>query len=43
MKELPSVPGVPVEASDFDARHDLLSVANGTIDLRTGKLPPAHS
>ncbi|MFC3231900.1 phage/plasmid primase, P4 family [Streptomyces nitrosporeus] len=42
MKELPSVPGVPVEASDFDARHDLLSVANGTINLRTGQLHP-HS
>ncbi|GAA3018716.1 phage/plasmid primase, P4 family [Streptomyces fulvorobeus] len=40
MKELPSVPGVPVKASDFDARHDLLSVANGTVDLRTGKLHP---
>ncbi|MFE7624288.1 phage/plasmid primase, P4 family [Streptomyces sp. NPDC057509] len=40
MKELPSVPGVPVRASDFDARHDLLSVENGTIDLRTGKLHP---
>ncbi|MGW1547476.1 phage/plasmid primase, P4 family [Streptomyces sp. NPDC002346] len=38
LKELPSVPGVPAKASDFDARHDLLSVANGTIDLRTGKL-----
>lgn len=42
MKELPSVPGVPVDASDFDARHDLLSVANGTINLRTGQLHP-HS
>ncbi|MFB7479521.1 phage/plasmid primase, P4 family [Streptomyces anulatus] len=42
MKELPSVPGVPVEASDFDARHDLLSVANGTVNLRTGQLHP-HS
>ncbi|MGP3750848.1 phage/plasmid primase, P4 family [Streptomyces sp. IBSNAI001] len=40
MKELPSVPGVPVQASDFDARHELLSVANGTIDLRTGRLHP---
>nr|WP_202453539.1 phage/plasmid primase, P4 family [Streptomyces sp. SID4913] len=40
MKELPSAPGVPVKASDFDARHDLLSVANGTVDLRTGKLHP---
>ncbi|MFJ4768502.1 phage/plasmid primase, P4 family [Streptomyces uncialis] len=42
LKELPSVPGVPAQAEDFDARHDLLSVANGTIDLRTGTLRP-HS
>nr|WP_237527092.1 phage/plasmid primase, P4 family [Streptomyces sp. SID2119] len=42
MKELPSVPGVPVDAADFDARHDLLSVANGTVNLRTGQLHP-HS
>jgi putative DNA primase/helicase len=40
LKELPSVPGVPAKASDFDARHELLSVANGTIDLRTGELHP---
>ncbi|MFJ6720531.1 phage/plasmid primase, P4 family [Streptomyces sp. NPDC091259] len=42
IKELPSVPGVPADASDFDARHELLSVANGTIDLRTGAIHP-HS
>jgi len=40
LKELPSVPGVPAKASDFDARHELLSVANGTINLRTGELHP---
>lgn len=40
LKELPSVPGVPAQASDFDSHHHLLSVANGTIDLRTGKLHP---
>ncbi|MGW6949028.1 phage/plasmid primase, P4 family [Streptomyces xanthophaeus] len=40
LKELPSVPGVPAQASDFDAREDLLSVANGTIDLRTGRMHP---
>ncbi|MEV6684415.1 phage/plasmid primase, P4 family [Streptomyces sp. NPDC051130] len=40
LKELPSIPGVPVQAADFDAREDLLSVANGTIDLRTGTLRP---
>jgi putative DNA primase/helicase len=40
IKELPSVPGVPARASDFDARPELLSVLNGTIDLRTGELHP---
>ncbi|WP_097964558.1 phage/plasmid primase, P4 family [Streptomyces sp. or20] len=40
LKELPSVPGVPAKASDFDANHELLSVANGTVNLRTGKLQP---
>ncbi|MEU1200161.1 phage/plasmid primase, P4 family [Streptomyces sp. NPDC005813] len=40
IKELPSVPGVPARAEDFDARHELLSVANGTVNLRTGELHP---
>ncbi|MFJ3084434.1 phage/plasmid primase, P4 family [Streptomyces halstedii] len=40
MKELPSVPGVPASAADFDAHHELLSVENGTVDLRTGELRP---
>ncbi|WP_069752918.1 phage/plasmid primase, P4 family [Streptomyces sp. EN16] len=40
LKELPSVPGVPAKAGDFDANHELLSVANGTVNLRTGKLQP---
>lgn len=40
IKELPSVPGVPADARDFDARHELLSVANGTINLRTGAIHP---
>lgn len=40
LKELPNVPGVPADARDFDADPDLLSVANGTIDLRTGELRP---
>jgi putative DNA primase/helicase len=40
LKELPSVPGVPAKASDFDANHELLSVENGTVNLRTGKLQP---
>ncbi|MGW2950741.1 phage/plasmid primase, P4 family [Streptomyces eurythermus] len=42
LKELPSVPGVPAQADEFDARPELLSVANGTINLRTGELRP-HS
>ncbi|MFJ9213045.1 phage/plasmid primase, P4 family [Streptomyces sp. NPDC102264] len=40
LKELPSVPGVPAKASDFDANHELLSVENGTVNLRTGQLHP---
>jgi putative DNA primase/helicase len=40
LKELPAVPGVPVDAMSFDAHDDLLSVANGTINLRTGELRP---
>ncbi|WP_030962629.1 phage/plasmid primase, P4 family [Streptomyces sp. NRRL S-378] len=40
IKVLPSVPGVPAQAADFDADEDLLSVANGTINLRTGRLHP---
>jgi putative DNA primase/helicase len=40
LKELPSVPGVPTDAADFDADPMLLSVSNGTIDLRTGTLRP---
>ncbi|KPC89918.1 DNA primase [Streptomyces sp. NRRL F-6602] len=38
IKILPSVPGVPAKAADFDADEHLLSVANGTVDLRTGSL-----
>ncbi|WP_369147094.1 phage/plasmid primase, P4 family [Streptomyces sp. R44] len=40
IKELPSVPGVPADASDFDSRPELLSVANGTINLRLGTIHP---
>ncbi|MGW2515027.1 phage/plasmid primase, P4 family [Streptomyces scopuliridis] len=40
LKELPSVPGVPAKASDFDANHELMSVENGTVNLRTGQLHP---
>lgn len=40
IKELPSVPGVPARADEFDAHEELLSVANGTINLRTGALHP---
>jgi putative DNA primase/helicase len=40
LKELPSVPGVPASADEFDARPELLSVANGTVNLRTGAIHP---
>lgn len=40
LKELPAAPGVPVDAMAFDAHDDLLSVANGTVNLRTGELRP---
>ncbi|MET9959286.1 phage/plasmid primase, P4 family [Streptomyces sp. NPDC006326] len=42
IKVLPSVPGVPARAGDFDAAPELLSVKNGTINLRTGQIHP-HS
>ncbi|MFD9442113.1 phage/plasmid primase, P4 family [Streptomyces sp. NPDC060001] len=42
IKVLPSVPGVPASAGDFDADPELLSVKNGTVNLRTGALHP-HS
>lgn len=38
MTELKAVPAVRVEADEFDARPDLLSFANGTVELRTGRL-----
>ncbi|WP_405620316.1 phage/plasmid primase, P4 family [Streptomyces sp. NBC_00076] len=40
IKVLPSVPGVPAQAGDFDANPELLSVRNGTVNLRTGQLHP---
>jgi putative DNA primase/helicase len=40
LTELKSVPSVRVDASAFDARPDLLSFENGTVDLRTGVLRP---
>ncbi|MFD8595418.1 phage/plasmid primase, P4 family [Kitasatospora sp. NPDC059646] len=40
LKELPSVPGVPLSADELDADPELLSVVNGTINLRTGTLQP---
>ena len=35
-----SEPGIPARLTDFDADGWLLNVANGTVDLRTGKLKP---
>jgi putative DNA primase/helicase len=40
MTELRSVPSVYVTPQDFDARPDLLSFRNGTVELRTGRLRP---
>ncbi|MER8014255.1 phage/plasmid primase, P4 family [Streptomyces griseoluteus] len=38
LDELPAVPSVSVDADEFDAKPYLLAFANGTVDLRTGKL-----
>jgi putative DNA primase/helicase len=38
MRELKAVPAVQVKAEEFDARPELLSFSNGTVDLRTGEL-----
>jgi putative DNA primase/helicase len=38
MRELRAVPSVHVDAAEFDARPDLLSFRNGTVNLRTGEL-----
>jgi putative DNA primase/helicase len=40
MTELRSVPSVYVSPQDFDNRPDLLSFANGTVELRTGRMRP---
>ncbi|MFE0447367.1 phage/plasmid primase, P4 family [Streptomyces fungicidicus] len=40
MVELRSVPSVHVDAAEFDAKPDLLSFRNGTVELRTGTLRP---
>jgi putative DNA primase/helicase len=40
MTELRSVPSVYVTPQDFDARPELLSFANGTVELRTSTLRP---
>jgi len=42
MTELQSVPGVHVDAADFDALPDALTFRNCTVDLRTGAVRP-HS
>ncbi|MFJ9961102.1 phage/plasmid primase, P4 family [Streptomyces avermitilis] len=40
MVELRSVPSVHIDASEFDAKPDLLSFRNGTVDLRSGTMRP---
>ncbi|WP_330174533.1 phage/plasmid primase, P4 family [Streptomyces sp. NBC_01498] len=38
IRELRAVPSVHVDASEFDAHPELLTFANGTVDLRSGEL-----
>lgn len=40
LKEVGSIPGVAVFASDLDRHPFLLNVVNGTVDLRDGRLRP---
>ncbi|MFJ4529077.1 phage/plasmid primase, P4 family [Streptomyces nigrescens] len=40
MRELRAVPSVYADVADFDAKPELLSFRNGTVDLRSGRLRP---
>ena len=40
IRELQAVQGVPASIEDFDRHPNLLAVANGVVDLRTGELRP---
>ena len=40
IRELQALPGIAADIDDFDAKHHLLAVSNGVIDLRSGSLLP---
>lgn len=40
MKELQALPEVATDVNDFDKHDDLMAVANGVVNLRTGELIP---
>lgn len=40
LEEMTALPGVAADPEDFDANRDLLPVANGIVNLRTGEIRP---
>lgn len=43
LKELAALPSVSTDVNDFDKHPDLMAVANGVVNLRTGELLPHDS